>query len=365
VGLAAMLRIGLDEMRRHWKLALATSLLMAISALATFVLVGYRAGLAHAFADLGRPYLIVQEENSMGEFLGSRMPMEVGQRLLAIGLSQVVPEVHTLVGTSSENAMMLRGVDLGQYRETESFSMIAGNPLTVGSLPRSAMIGSLLAERFQVGPGQSLRIRGRDFTIVGVFETRTYIDNEAWTSLEDAQDLLGWGSDVSVFVVPEEGRLHEGDALPGGIAVARRGESGRQLSAHLSPLVDLFAVIARALGVASALALGNVLWRLAWIRRRELAILRSVGFQDWALVWYLLVQAAVITALGVAFGTLGTLALGPALHIAGAGLTMKPEFDVPTIAIGLTAVGAVMLGGTILPALWVGQMNLARLLRVE
>ena len=103
-----MLRIGLDETRRHWKLVLATSLLLAISTLAALVLVGYRAGLARAFMDLDRPYLVVQEADSMGEFMGSRLPMEVGQRLLAIGLSQVVPEVHTVVGTSTENAMLLR-----------------------------------------------------------------------------------------------------------------------------------------------------------------------------------------------------------------------------------------------------------------
>ena len=360
-----MLRIGLDETRRHWKLVLATSLLLAISTLAALVLVGYRAGLARAFMDLDRPYLVVQEADSMGEFMGSRLPMEVGQRLLAIGLSQVVPEIHTVVGTSTENAMLLRGVDLVQYRDVEPFTLIAGEALTTVSRPRSAIIGAILAERLTVGTGQPIRIRGRDFSVVGVFETGTYTDNEAWISLADAQALLGWGSDVSVFVVPEEGRLQEGDTLPGGVAVARRGETGRLLNAHLSPLLDLFGVIAQALGIASALALGNVLWRLAWIRRRELAILRSVGFQDWSLVWYLLTQAAVITALGVAFGAVGTLALGPALNVAGAGLTMRPEFDTRTIALGLAAAGAVMLGGTILPALWVGQMNLARLLRVE
>jgi ABC-type antimicrobial peptide transport system permease subunit len=285
--------------------------------------------------------------------------------LLAIGLSRVIPEVHTVVGTSSENAMLLRGVDLGQYRELDPFTMIAGEALAIGSPRRAAMIGTRLAQRFAVGTGQALRIRGRDFHVIGIFETGTYADNEAWTSIEDAQAVLGWGSDVSVFVVPGEGPLQEGDSLPGGISVARRGESGRLLNLHLSPLIDLFAVIAQALGIASALALGNVLWRLAWIRRRELAILRSVGFQDWALVGYLLVQAAVITALGILFGALGTLALGPVLNVTGAGLTMEPEFDLRTIALGLTAAGAVMAGGTILPALWVGRMNLARLLRVE
>jgi len=360
-----MLRLGLNELRRHAKLTLVTALLLSVSALAAFILVGYREALARAFASSQRPDLVVQESNSQGEFLGSRLPAEVGQRLLAIGLTQVVPEVHAVVGTSSENAILLRGVDISQYRQIETFDLIEGAALESEMPVRSAMIGSLLAQRFGAAPGQTLRIRGRDFSVVGVFETGTYADNEAWVSLADAQALLVWGSDVSVFIVPDEGILREGETLSAGIVVARRGESGRQMSAHLTPLLDLFRMISQALGVAAALALTNVLWRLAWIRRRELAILRSVGFQQWSLIGYLAVQSAAITTLGAAGGALGTLALTPVLRLAGSGLQMEPVFTPRTIAAGLAAVGAVMIAGTILPAVWVGRMNLARLLRVE
>jgi hypothetical protein len=85
VELPAIVRIGLDETRRHWKLVLATSLLLAVSTLAALVLAGYRAGLASAFSDLDRPYLIVQEADSM--VVHGRRVAGVGQRLLAIGLS--------------------------------------------------------------------------------------------------------------------------------------------------------------------------------------------------------------------------------------------------------------------------------------
>jgi hypothetical protein len=94
----------------------------------------------------------------------------------------------------------------------------------------------------------------------------------------------------------------------------------------------------------------------------KLAILRSV-IPGLGARRYLLGQATVITAL-VSLWRPRTWR-SARVECDRAGLTMEPEFDLRTIALGLTAAGAVMAGGTILPALWVGRMNLARLLRVE
>jgi ABC-type antimicrobial peptide transport system permease subunit len=62
-------------------------------------------------------------------------------------------------------------------------------------------------------------------------------------------------------------------------------------------------------GIATAFALTNVLFRLAWIRRRQMAILRCVGFGDIALVGYIFVQAATVTFFGVSLGVLGIFLL--------------------------------------------------------
>ena len=54
---------------------------------------------------------------------------------------------------------------------------------------------------------------------MGTFQTGMYVDNEAWVALEDAQTLLGYGKDVSIFIIPDEGILSSGDTLPGGVSI--------------------------------------------------------------------------------------------------------------------------------------------------
>ena len=110
-------------------------------------------------------------------------------------------EIHTIVGTSLENAVLLKGVDLDHYAELDSFVVLAGRELRPGDSPRQAMIGSRLAERLGAGPGDTIRLRGRPFEVIGVFETGSYTENEAWVPLAGAQELLGWGQDVSLYVV--------------------------------------------------------------------------------------------------------------------------------------------------------------------
>ena len=92
------------------------------------------------------------------------------------------------------------------------------------------MIGARLAEERQLLPGDMIPVRGRDFQVVGIFDVNTYASNEVWISLEDAQALLGWGTDVSVYVIPNGETYQEGDTLPGGISVVEKETAGQPCS---------------------------------------------------------------------------------------------------------------------------------------
>ena len=69
-----------------------------------------------------------------------------------------------------------------------------------------------------------------------------------------------------------------------------------------------------------AVALASLLWRLAWLQRRELAILRSIGFKKGSLAGYLFVQGSVITLVGFSLGALGAVGLGELSAIKTAGI---------------------------------------------
>ena len=360
-----ILIFGWRDLRHQWRLTLTLSLVIAVSVTGYLTLVGYHRGTTRQFDQAAPDYLIVQESHTVGEHFGSRISSQVGDDLVALGVSLVVPEIHTVVGTSIKDATLLRGVDLDAYLQVDHLDIHAGQALGPGDARRSAMLGSRLANKLGMGVGDNVLLRGRQFEIMGIFQLGTYADNEVWVPIEGAQDLLGWDEEVSTFVIPDEGVLHPGDQLPGGLSVDRRGEAIRISSTRSIPVFDFFGVIIQVFGIATAFALTNVLLRLAWIRRREMAILRCVGFGDIALVGSLFVQAATVTFFGVSLGVLGIFLLASTVQSDILGISIQPEYDSLSVLISLVWVVLIILGGTLLPAWWLSRLNLAQLLRSD
>jgi ABC-type lipoprotein release transport system permease subunit len=349
----------------HARLTLVMALAVGVPLMSYFTLRAYHAGLLSRYSDTYGDFLVVQWSGSLGEFYGSRLPAQVGDELRAARASLVIPEIHTIVGTTPANAILLRGIPLESYSQVEEYKMAAGRPLLPGDPPRLAMIGARLAEARGLVPGDFIQIRGRDFQVTGIFDVGTYAGNEAWISLEDAQALLGWGTDVSVYVIPNGETYKEGDSLPGGISVVRKGASSATLTAEWEPVFRLLSLVFGALGLAAAVALASILWRLAWLQRRELAILRSLGFGKRSLAAYLLAQGSGITSLGFLFGGLGALVLGKLTEIRTAGISIQAVFDVQVILASLAFAVCITLAGTSVPAWWLNRLNLSTLLRSE
>jgi ABC-type lipoprotein release transport system permease subunit len=360
-----ILRLGIRELLNHARLTLVMSLAVGIPLMIYLALDAYQTGLQSRYTDRYGDFLVVQVSGSLGEFYGSRMLASVGDELKAAQVSLVVPEIHTIVGTTTENAVLLRGIPLESYALVEESKIVAGRPLVAGDAPRLAMIGERLAEERNLLPGDTIQIRSRDFQVVGIFAVSTYAGNEAWISLEDAQNLLGWGSDVSVFVIPNGEAFKEGDVLPGGISVVRKGDSASALLSEWQPFFRLLTHITGAVGVAAAVALASILWRLAWLQRHELAILRSLGFKKRSLVGYLFVQGGAITFFGFLFGLLGAGLLGKLTAVRTAGISIQAVFDYQVIFSSLVFAFLITLAGTSVPAWWLNRINLSALLRSE
>jgi len=360
-----MLWFGLRDLLRHWKLVLAMSLVAAVAISIYLILVGYQAGLASQFGTLDAAYLTVQERNSFGEFYGSRLSNQVGKQLSGMGVKWVVPEILVVVGTSIEDAVHLRGIDLEHYGEVNPYRLAAGNSLHPGDAPRQAMVGYRLAEKLKLRPGGTISLRGRDFTIRGIIRTNAYADREVWISLKDAQDLLGWGSDVSVYIIQGGGLINPGDNLPGGAVVSLRGEDGQIVSSQYKPVLEVHGAAAQAMGLVTALTLANVLLRLALIRRRDLAILRTVGFQRFSLMIYLVVQAVGIAVLGATLAGLGMLGAATIMRLGVFGFEIRPLFDARSLFVSGVWLVVIIACGTTLPVWVISRLNLARLLRVE
>jgi hypothetical protein len=356
-----LIRYSLQDLAAHWKLSLAMSLLIGSAILFFLSIGGYRLTLSREYANVPDVNLIVQESNTLGELYGSRIPAAVEAQLLEMGISQAIPEIHDTIGTSVEDMLMLRGVDPQRYQGSTPSSSWPARPCS----PRPTShrhAGPPLGRKLTLSRAGSAH-PWTEFLVGGIFHTGTYADNEAWVSVADAQALLGWGSDVSLYIIPDEGLVQPGDELPGGLSVAQRGQGAHTSVSQITPLLNAMDIVIRTLAVAAVLALTNTLVRLAWLRRRELAILRCVGFQSLALVVYLLSQAVVLTFSGAGLGIIGTAAIFTLLRTEIGGMSFQPRLD---LGLALTTFGlAVLLSllGTILPIAWLNRLKPGDLLR--
>lgn len=338
----AALRLVVADFRARRSLLLAAVVLVATPLSGYLLLYGFSRGIDLDFARDGGIDLIVQEANSVGEITGSRIAATVEDLLVARGVAFAIPEIHSVAGSSAENAVLIRGVDLDRYRSVTSFEIVAGRPLGPEDGPDDAMVGTDLAAARRVRADGTLTLRGRPYRVVGVFAVGTYADNEAWLSIAGAQDLLGWGEEVSVFIVPGDGPLAEGDVLPGPLSVARRGDFV-SLADEWDPIFSLANVANLSLAAAAGLILAVILWRLAWLRRRELAILRTIGLTRSVPVLYLAIEGTMVAAAGLVLGIAGAAVMGAIVRIEAFGLTARAVLDRSGIVRGAVLTTA-MLG---------------------
>lgn len=356
-------RLAWADLRSHRRLVFGLIVLVLVPVYAGLLLGGYARSI-ETIERRVRPLLIVQEANTVGEIAGSRIPAATEQVLRRRGVSDAITEVHAVTGERMDLATLVRGVELQRYRDVEQPPLVAGRLLTSDDPRRTTLVGERLAERRGVEPGDVLAIRGRDFDVVGIFALGTFADNEAWIPLEAAQEVLGWGTDVSLFVIPDEGVLHPGDVLPGGLVVARRGDI--EILAHeWLPLLALIGVAARALQIGAAVILLMVLWRITWLRRRELGVVRLVGLPRAASTAYLLYHASAIVPTAMVLGWILAAFTAEVVATERFGFPVEARIDAVVVARTLGSAAAVFALGLIVPLVRLHRQPLASMLRAR
>ncbi len=361
----SLIWLSLRNLARQKWLAVILALSVSIPLMCFLVLNGARSELNRRYDHLSQTFLVVEQGGSMGEFYGSRLPQTTEALLKVHGASLVEPEIRTATGTTPEDVILLRGISLEYYQQVEPFQVTAGRPLEPGDPARRVMVGERLAEGRGAFPGSVFLIRGREYQVQCIFSTGTYSDYEAWIALDDAQELLGWDQEVSIFIIPAHESLQAGDVLPGGIAVAQKGESGTNLVAEFRQFFELLGLIAITLGISAAVNLAISLWRLAWRQRRELAILQVVGFTRRSLALYLGGQGAAVTLVGFVMGVVEGVLVAAFTQLQTAWVAIQPSLDASTILLSMEYTLGVLVLSTVLPVVWLSRLNLANLLQSE
>ena len=225
----------------------------------------------------------------------------------------------------------------------------------------SALVGVRFAEEYGIGAGDDLDLllpdgRPATYTVAGVFDLGQGVANERFAFIDaaSAADALGIGEDeCSAVQIQLTDPFASTDVAPrladafGVKAVDWQAEnkellSGLAAQSGSSIMIQVFVLVAVALGIASTLAISAVQ------KTRQIGILKAIGMGDAAAGRIFLAQAALLGA----SGTLGGIALGYGLiwgfSFAPVPFSIRPE---PTFIAISAAIGiSVALLSSIIPA---------------
>lgn len=280
------------------------------------------------------------------------------------------------------NSVLVRGIDPESYRgivDLEGF-LIEGRLKMDGF---EAVIGTGLAKDLGLRVGDRFRLRvgtERDdvarvaYTVTGIFDIGNKDLNARWVlvSLRAAQTLFALDGGVSAIEV-KGGEIYDAERLAVEIA-GRTGlvaDSWMRANAQLltglrsqsssSIMIQVFVILAVALGIASVLAVSVVQ------KSREIGILRATGTSRRQILRIFLIEGTIVGLLGSAVG----IALGIALGAFFSSLATNPDGS-PTFPVSLDVVlylrsAALAIGvglaAAILPARRAARMDPAQVIR--
>jgi putative ABC transport system permease protein len=355
--------IGANLLRRRARTAL-TAAGISVGVAAVVALLALSTGLnqtAGQLVHLGRADLgLFQKEAA--DPTSSVLPRSLVPRLRAQPYVRDVAAIQLVVDAMHRDpGAIVLGMEPDAF-VTRLNVITAGAPASRGRV----VVGDVLARQLHVRPGSTLRIGERMLAVAGVLHSGiTEEDTGVITVLSDAQELAGRTPDeVTTFAVRLMPQISAAKAtrmltktFPNLLAISEPSEAVRtgannQLIANAVLLIVVLALIIGALAVA------NTMLAAVLERRRELALLASIGWSAEQLAGLVMGEAVAVSVLGTGVGLVLGIAASKLLPGAlGLGAFISPVLTVwgfgRAILIGIT----IGLIGAIYPAWRVTRMR--------
>ncbi len=268
---------------------------------------------------------------------------------------------------ASQRYMTVRGVTPEALRVHEGVRLASGR---LPSAPGEMLIGRLVPTILgPVGIGDEIAVDGRPQRVVGVLAAEgQFFESELWMDLEDLRGRSGERQASAVVLRtsgPEAAR-----------ALVERLENSRQVnvSARTEPeyyerlqrassaFVYLGNLIGALMGLGAVVAGANTMYATMSQRIREMGTLRALGFGRWRVGASLLLESALVSAVG---GALGVALAAACDGVAFSLVSLSFELDVgPANAFhGMAMALAIGAIGGFLPARSASRLEIVAALR--
>jgi ABC-type antimicrobial peptide transport system permease subunit len=294
--------------------------MVALGAIADGLEEGYRAMLTGSQGDL----IVTQADAA--DISAAAVDEEVGQQLQALPeVADVTGMLQSIVTTEGARYFMIFGYD-PQGFAIEHFKIMEGEGL---SDSKQVIIGKIAAENFDKDVGDSLKLFGSAFRIVGIYETGDGLEEGGGViSLNDGQVLLSKPHQVALFTL----RLK-----PGADVEELRRKIERRIPDVTTSQSDQFATMQEAIQMVRGFAWGiafiailigavgmmNTILMSVFERTREIGVLRSLGWRRGRVLGLIIGESLALSLIG---GLTGTGLAGLAVDSSG-GAALRGRLD--------------------------------------
>jgi putative ABC transport system permease protein len=229
-----------------------------------------------------------------------------GQALASAEVMVIAELMKT--GEQSGSNITVRGVEPAGFELRPKLRIVEGRRFKPGL--KELIVGRGVTQQFQgAGLGKTLRMRGSDWTVVGVFESGDANESELWADAEVAQSAFnrqGFSS-VRLELADPKGLQAVKDALTADPRVNVDVESEQsyfsgQTKNFRQTIGALAGVVTLIMALGATFAALNTMYAAVGTRSREIATLRAIGFGGFPVVLSIMIESLVLALVGGALG---------------------------------------------------------------
>ncbi|MGH8134889.1 MAG: ABC transporter permease [Steroidobacteraceae bacterium] len=277
-------------------------------------------------------------------------------------------------GEKTGSNITVRGVEPAAFALRPQLHVVEGRRFQPGL--RELIVGRGITQQFEGAKiGQTLRMRGSDWTVVGVFESGDANESELWADVEVAQTTFNRRgfSAVRLQLANPAGLRAVKDALTGDPRLNVDVESEQeyysgQTKRFRQTIGVLAGVVTLIMALGATFAALNTMYAAVGTRAREIATLRAIGFRGTTVVISVMIESLALALVGGAIGALLAYLLFNNMAVSTLGANFAQlvfQFKVTPALVQRGLMIAIVIGmiGGLLPALRAARLPVTTALR--
>lgn len=286
------------------------------------------------------------------------------------GVESLIPVYNGIATIDGNNFLSIQGMD---NNDLAAFKINIINGTTYTNESEELILGKVAAERFEKSLNDTILISGKEWKIVGIYESGDpNLDTESIASMGMVQELMDDEGKISgMYVKAEKGADIEsikkdienkyGDNLSA-ISSISEMETNKEVLDMLYGAkwgISLLAILVGGIGIINTMIMS------VYERTREIGVLKAVGWKSKRVIGMILAESIVITLMAGLVGSLLGIVFVQLLSISGILSGMEPILSISIFIEAIIISLAVGMVGGLYPAIKASRLHPTEALRYE